>query len=158
MPAFPTEPIAGGRPWIRWAVIAVILIAVGSGVLLAQKLGRFSHSANMAGPAPSGPTGAAATDKEAISQEDKARADALVGPLHRDTPTAPAVQEAATRAAGDATAAVPAPPSPPSPPESLPKPTAAAAAAAPPSHPAAQPKPNSPPQNRAQPTLHDLLD
>jgi hypothetical protein len=135
---------AGSRPWIKWAVIAVLLFAVGAGVLLAQKLGRFSHSANMASPAPSGPAGTASTDKNAISPEDKARADALVGPQNRDTPAVPAVS-----AVQDAP--VPAPAAPPPPPEPMPRP-----AAAPPSPPAAQPTPH--PQNRPQPTLDDLLD
>lgn len=163
-PAFPAGLAIGSRSWIQWAVIAVLLIALGAGVLLAQRLGRFSHSANMASPAPSGLAGAATADKDAISPEDKARADALVGPLNREAPAAPPVQNAP--ATGDATtAAAPAPQFPPPQPEPLPKPAAAVEAAqpplpaaAPPSRPAAQPKSNPLPQNRPQPTLDDLLD
>lgn len=165
-PAFPTEPPAVGRSWIKWAVIAVLLIAVAAGVLLAQKLGKFSHSPNMASPVPSGQAGMAITDKNAISQEDKARADALVGPQNRDIPAA---QDAAAPANSDtAPAAVPAPQSAPPQPEPLPRPTTAVApvdaaqsplqAAPPPSRPTTQPKPNPRPQNRPQPTLDDLLD
>jgi hypothetical protein len=152
MPTF-----AGGRPWIKWAVIAVLLIAVGAGMLLARKMGSFSHPANMANPPASGPAGAAVAGKDGISQEDKARADALVGPLNRDAPAAPAVEEAPA----------PAPQSPPPPSEPLSKPAAATAAgsaepsqpaAAASARPAAQPRPNPPPPTRTQPTLDDLLD
>lgn len=165
-PAFPAEPAAGGRPWIKWAVIAVLLIAVGAGVLLAQKMGSFAHPANMASPAPGGPAGAAATDKDGISQEDKARADALVGPQNRDT-AAPAVPDAAAPASGDtAVGAPPATQLPPPQAEPSPRPDAAATAAvaaqqpatALPNRPAVQNKPGARPQNRSQPTLDDLLD
>lgn len=77
-PAMPQEPARHNQSWIKWLVLVLILIAIGAGVLLARNMGAFPGMGGSASQTPS--SSAAPVDKNAISAEDKAKADALVGP------------------------------------------------------------------------------
>ena len=73
-PAFPQEPQRSSRAWIKWSALALVAAAIAGGILLARNMSAFpGSSGNPSTPVP-------AADKNAISAEDKARADALVGP------------------------------------------------------------------------------
>lgn len=72
-PAFPQEPVSS-KSWIKWAILVFVVAAVGGGALLARKMSVFPGNSG----SPSTPVPAA--DKNAISPEDKARAESLVGP------------------------------------------------------------------------------
>ncbi|MDR3064380.1 MAG: zinc ribbon domain-containing protein [Comamonas sp.] len=76
-PAFPQEPVRGSNAWIKWAVLALLIAAIAGGVMMASNMKGLSGTGNSA----TGTSNAAQGGKDAISAEDKAKADALVGPL-----------------------------------------------------------------------------
>ncbi|MEX8193870.1 zinc ribbon domain-containing protein [Comamonas guangdongensis] len=153
-PALPREPLPGNRSWIKWAVLALVIAAVAAGAMMARNMAGLSKSH----------TDAALPDKDALSAQDKARADALVGPQ-----TGAAAGSAATAAPSTADAAAPVPQAVPAPtalpaaaPMPAPEPAQAATAGntaepftAPAAKPAAKPRPA--PKN-GPPSLDDLLD
>lgn len=169
-PALPAEPTASSNGWIKWALLAMVIVAIIAGVQMAGSMKSMAVSGKNSSASP-------AADKDSVSAEDKARADALVGPQSGTASAAstspaqpdsstPASQEqteslnqANTSAASTAlaiedaanasnTAAVPAPASS----------TAQTAAPAPVK--AARPVPPrvEPPARNAGPSLDDLLD
>ncbi|MBV8248978.1 MAG: zinc ribbon domain-containing protein [Comamonas sp.] len=153
-PALPQEPLAGNRSWIKWAALALVIAAVAAGALMARNMAGLSKAH----------TDIAMPDKDALSAQDKARADALVGPQATAGSAATAVPSttAADAAAHEPQAAsTVAPIAAPMPaPEPVPAQAAAAANTAEPfSAPAAKPavKPRPAPKN-GPPSLDDLLD
>lgn len=156
-PSFPQEPQASSQAWIKWAGLALIAAAIGGGILLAGRMSAFpGSSGNPSTPVP-------AVDKNAISAEDKARADALVGPQGVKAPPADSSTTIVISpdAPSDSPAAVSAAPAPqPSAPLSLPntgadsRPAQTADMAAPTPRPLPKPKP----QPKGSPSLDDLLD
>lgn len=81
-PAFPQEPVRSSKAWIKWAVLALIVAAVAGGVLMASNMKALSG-------ANSTPT-ASQAGKDSVSPEDKAKADALVGPQGGNAAAVPA--------------------------------------------------------------------
>ena len=79
-PAFPQEPVRGSNAWIKWAVLALLVAAIAGGVMMASNMKGLTGAGNSASNANSA-SGGAQAGKDAISAEDKAKADALVGPL-----------------------------------------------------------------------------
>ncbi len=79
-PAFPQEPVRGSNAWIKWAVLALLVAAIAGGVMMASNMKGLTDAGNSASNANSA-SGGAQAGKDAISPEDKAKADALVGPL-----------------------------------------------------------------------------
>lgn len=173
VPAFPQEPATTSKSWIKWALLAFLLLAVGGGALLAQKMGAFPGSSNVVGNTPSAVP--AVPDKDKISETDKARADALVGPQGAGTTSvAPAVDSAAPAGQGgvitDPGPAVEAgsinvpyrpEPLPPPMPQVAPKPVVPETSSQtgpptvmPPNRIPARPKP----EPKGRPSLDDLLD
>lgn len=71
-PVFPQKPVQSSKSWIKWAALAVLVAAIAGGVLMANNMKALSG-------ANSAPT-ASQANKDAMSPEDKAKADALVGP------------------------------------------------------------------------------
>ena len=71
-PAFPQEPVPSSKSWIKWAVLALIVAAVAGGVLMANNMKALSGSNSTPAASQAG--------KDSVSPEDKAKADALVGP------------------------------------------------------------------------------
>lgn len=169
-PALPAEPTASSNGWIKWALLAMVIVAIIAGVQMAGSMKSMAVSGKNSSASP-------AADKDSVSAEDKARADALVGPQSgtasavstspvQPDSSAPASQaqteslnQANTSAASTAlaiedaanasnTAAVPAPSSS----------TAQTASPAPVK--AARPAPPrvEPPARNAGPSLDDLLD
>lgn len=84
-PAFPQEPVRGSNAWIKWVVLALLVAAIAGGVMMASNMKGLTGAGNSA-------SGASQAGKDGISPEDKAKADALVGPLGGSTatPTTPA--------------------------------------------------------------------
>ncbi|WP_246610593.1 zinc ribbon domain-containing protein [Comamonas fluminis] len=112
-PALPQEPAQRSQSWIKWVVLVLIIAAIGGGVLLAKNMGAFPGMGGA--PSPSAP----AVDKNAISPEDKAKAEALVGPQggsRANDPSVVTINPPAGSADPAAPAAQPAPLAPPPPP------------------------------------------
>ncbi|NIF81935.1 zinc ribbon domain-containing protein [Comamonas sp. Tr-654] len=80
-PAFPQEPVRGSNAWIKWAVLALLIAAIAGGVMMASNMRGLTGTGSSANSA----SGATQAGKDAISAEDKAKADALVGPLGGNT-------------------------------------------------------------------------
>lgn len=81
-PAFPQEPVRSSKAWIKWAVLAPIVAAVAGGVLMASNMKALS-GANSTPPT-------SQAGKDSVSPEDKAKADALVGPQGGNAAAVPA--------------------------------------------------------------------
>lgn len=166
----PQEPARHNQSWIKWLVLALILIAIGAGVLLARNMGAFPGMGGSASRTPS--SSAAPVDRNAISAEDKAKADALVGPQGAGNTPIPANDpsvvtvnppadnvDVAARPAAQVTISSPAP-TPAIPEVTInpvnPTPDTAVAPSPPPARAA---KPQARPSVRnGSPTLDDLLD
>jgi hypothetical protein len=168
-PAFPPEPSQSSKSWIKWAVLALIVAAVGGGALLAMNLKGLPGTSNT--------NAASQTDKNGISTEDKAKADVVVGPQggNDNVQAAQPAQDTSIVNIGAPTApSAPAPnveasptplPSLPPPPEPLPVPKPinmdGASVGIPPSMPTNKPVPPSRPRPQPKsgpPSLDDLLD
>ena len=80
-PAFPQEPVRGSNAWIKWAALALLIAAIAGGVMMASNMKGLTGTGSSANSA----SGATQAGKDAISAEDKAKADALVGPLGGNT-------------------------------------------------------------------------
>lgn len=153
-PSFPQEPPPNSKAWIKWAALALIVAAIAGGVLMANNMKGLSDSNST--PASSHP------DKDAVSPEDKAKADALVGPLGGST-EAPAT---AVNDPSSVTIVNPAPVPDIPPPTVSPTPAAPAVNTSPePVPPAATSRPVTPAPVKAPParksggpSLDDLLD
>lgn len=169
-PAMPQEPSRHNQSWIKWLVLVLVLIAIGAGVLLARNMGAFPGMGGSTSQTPS--SAATPADRNAISAEDKAKADALVGPQGAGNAPAPANDPSVVTinppadnvdvAAPPATQATISSPTPtPAIPEVTVSPASPApdTAVAPPPAPARPAKPQSRPAVRnGSPTLDDLLD
>ena len=81
-PAFPQEPVPSSKSWIKWAVLALIVAAVAGGVLMANNMKALSGSNSTPAASQAG--------KDSVSPEDKAKADALVGPQGGNAVAVPA--------------------------------------------------------------------
>ena len=77
-PAFPQEPVRGSNAWIKWVALALLVAAIAGGVMMASNMKGLSGAGNSA-------SGSSQAGKDGISPEDKAKADALVGPLGGST-------------------------------------------------------------------------
>lgn len=157
-PAFPQEPQRSNRAWIKWSALALVAAAIAGGILLASNMSAFpGSSGNPSTPVP-------AVDKNAISAEDKARADALVGPQGAtakpvDPSTTIVVPPDAVTGGAASTAPAPAmaPQAPAIPVQGMgadSSQTRPVEAPAPAPRPVARPKP----QPKGPPSLDDLLD
>lgn len=154
-PSFPQEPPRSSKTWIKWAVLALIAAAIAGGLLMANNMKSLTGT-NSA-------TSASQAGKDAVSPEDKAKADALVGPQGSNGATAAVpLNDPST-----VTIASPAPVQ-----EAPPPPTATPAPAAPvintspevapppaPSRPVTPAPMKAPPTKKSSaPSLNDLLD
>lgn len=156
-PAFPQEPVRGSNAWIKWVALALLVAAIAGGVMMASNMKGLTSSGNSA-------SSSSQAGKDGISPEDKAKADALVGPLGGSTAaqTTPAENAsiagavdnapatAVTPAATTANTASDAPA-----PAASPEPSSAPASGKPP-----VPAPARTPavKKNAAPSLDDLLD
>lgn len=77
-PAFPQEPVRSSNAWIKWVALALLVAAIAGGVMMASNMKGLSGAGNSA-------SGSSQAGKDGISPEDKAKADALVGPLGGST-------------------------------------------------------------------------
>jgi hypothetical protein len=77
-PAFPQEPVRGSNAWIKWVALALLVAAIAGGVMMASNMKGLTGAGNSA-------SGSSQAGKDGISPEDKAKADALVGPLGGST-------------------------------------------------------------------------
>lgn len=156
-PAFPQEPVRGSNAWIKWVALALLVAAIAGGVMMASNMKGLTSSGNSA-------SSSSQAGKDGISPEDKAKADALVGPLGGSTaaqttpaenaPIAGAVDNApATAVTPAATTANTASDAPA--PAASPEPSSAPASGKPP-----VPAPARTPavKKNAAPSLDDLLD
>lgn len=185
-PALPQEPAQRSQSWVKWMILGLLLAAIGGGVLLARNMGAFPGL----GGSPSKPAASTAdpVDKNAISAEDKAKADLLVGPQGQGSTTSTATTPgndpsvvtinpsgdnaspapaAPVGSAGTVSTAAPAPVMPEPPPVNVPvtQPTVANTTpdigGAPNPVPARAPKPpqrTPAPARSGGPSLDDLLD
>ena len=151
-PAFPQEPVRSSKAWVKWAVLALIVAAVAGGVLMASNMKALSG-------ANSTPT-ASQAGKDSVSPEDKAKADALVGPQGGNTVPVPAAPlndpSSVTIAPPPAINPAPAASVVNTGPELAPPPVVPAAPAAAPNKPA--PVKVQPAKKSGGPSLDDLLD
>lgn len=97
-PAFPQEPVRGSNAWIKWAVLALLIAAIAGGVMMASNMKGLTGTGSSANSA----SGATQAGKDAISAEDKAKADALVGPQGGNTAAQATPAESATISAPNA--------------------------------------------------------
>ncbi|MEF9949069.1 MAG: zinc ribbon domain-containing protein [Comamonas sp.] len=81
-PAFPQEPVRSSKSWIKWAVLALIVAAVAGGVLMANNMKALTGANSTPAASQAG--------KDSVSPEDKAKADALVGPQGGNAVAVPA--------------------------------------------------------------------
>ncbi|MEG0141686.1 MAG: zinc ribbon domain-containing protein [Comamonas sp.] len=81
-PAFPQEPVPSSKSWIKWAVLALIVAAVAGGVLMANNMKALTGANSTPAASQAG--------KDSVSPEDKAKADALVGPQGGNAVAVPA--------------------------------------------------------------------
>jgi hypothetical protein len=77
-PAFPQEPVRGSNAWIKWVALALLVAAIAGGVMMASNMKGLTGAGNSA-------SSSSQAGKDGISPEDKAKADALVGPLGGST-------------------------------------------------------------------------
>lgn len=103
-PAFPQEPVRGSNAWIKWVALALLVAAIAGGVMMASNMKGLTGAGNSA-------SGSSQAGKDGISPEDKAKADALVGPLGGSTPaqTTPAENSTIAGAVDNAPATAVAP-------------------------------------------------
>ncbi|WP_255576425.1 zinc ribbon domain-containing protein [Comamonas sp. Y33R10-2] len=155
-PNFPQEPAQSSKSWIKWAALALIIAAIAGGVLMANKMKALSG-------ANSAPT-ASQANKDAMSPEDKAKADALVGPQGGNTAsTTDTVAPLNDASSVTIAPAVQTPfPAVSNPTPQLPPPSVALPATTPPLPQVAPSKPApakvQPTKSNAPPSLNDLLD
>ena len=151
-PAFPQEPVRSSKAWIKWAVLVLIVAAVAGGVLMASNMKTLSG-------ANSTPT-ASQAGKDSVSPEDKAKADALVGPQGGNAAAVPAAPlndpSSVTIAPSPVTNPAPAAPVINTSPELASPPAAPTAPAVAPNKPA--PVKVQPAKKSGGPSLDDLLD
>ena len=175
-PALPQEPPRGSQAWIKWMVLALIVAAIGGGVLLARNMGALPGLSNS--PVPVTP----AADRNGVSDADKSKADNVVGPQgvaggsSAATPASDPSVVTITAPAGSPAVAPPtdvvapvtqvapaisAPPEPP-PPIKLPQIQSNAGSGtesgSTPPNPAPKPAKPRPPARSGGPSLDDLLD
>ncbi|RGE41178.1 hypothetical protein DZC30_19100 [Comamonas testosteroni] len=168
-PALLQEPPRSSQAWIKWMVLALIVAAIGGGVLLARNMGALS-SLNSPSVSPS--------DRNGVSDADKSKADNVVGPqgvggsssaaTPASDPSVVTIPAPVATTPIDAPApvtqvapAVSAPPEPP-PPLKLPQIQSNAGSGTEsgptPPNPAPKPAKPRPPARSGGPSLDDLLD
>lgn len=152
-PAFPAEPSASSNGWIKWALLAMVIAAVIAGVQMAGSMKNMAVSGKS-------PAGSSTSSQDAVSAEDKARAEALVGPQTDAASAAPAapVQPESSASASQSENLTPASaPHAATAPDST---SGTAAATSPAPAKAARPAPPrvEPPARNTGPSLDDLLD
>ena len=160
-PALPQEPPQRSQSWIKWVVLALIVAAIGGGVLLAKNMGAFPGLGSTTSRPASDPA-TPPVDRNAVSPEDKAKAEALVGPQGGSPAPAAGSDPSIVTITPPVQVEMPAPP-PAMPPPAItptsPPSTSPEVIMAPNPVPAKPPKPQPrPPARSGGPSLDDLLD